>query len=93
MARAGTNHRGGRPKGSKSPLTLKIDRARQTLVDAYIANIKPLNDALIKKGLAGDVAALKELHDRVYGRPAQPLVGGDGGAIKIEGVEIKVRKD
>ena len=92
MARAGNNHKGGRPKGSKSPLTLKIDRARQALIDAYIEKIKPINEALLAKALAGDIQAIKELHDRVYGRPAQPLIGDRDNPIMIQEVEISVRK-
>ena len=65
--------KGGRPKGSKAPITLRIEAARQILIQSYIDNIKPINDALIKKAKRGDMVALKELHDRVYGRSLQPI--------------------
>ena len=82
----------GRPKGSKSPLTLKIDQARQALIDAYIEKIRPINEALIKKATEGDIQAIRELHDRVYGKAPQAITGAEGGPIEIVGVEIKVRK-
>jgi hypothetical protein len=47
---------------------------------------------LIDKALLGDIQAIKELHDRVYNKAAQPLTGAGGGAILISGVEINVRK-
>ena len=47
-----------------------------------------LADALINKALAGDVSALKEIGDRLDGKPAQAVeLGGiGGGAIKVEDV-------
>lgn len=38
-----------------------------------------LADALVSAGLAGEVAALKEIGDRLDGKPAQAIVGGDEG--------------
>lgn len=75
MARAGNNHKGGRPKGSKSNHTLQAEIAKAELIKAYIENIKPINEALIKKAKEGDIQAIKELHDRVYGRAMQPVEG------------------
>ncbi len=83
IARA-NGRKGGRPKGSKSPVTLKVEAARQVLIDAYIANIKPINEALIAKAKEGDIAAIKELHDRVYGKSIQPVEGSIKGNISIQ---------
>lgn len=38
---------------------------------------------LIKKALDGDMAAVKELGDRLDGRPAQAIVGEDDSPLKI----------
>lgn len=46
---------------------------------------------LVKKGLNGDLVALKEIGDRVDGKPAQiQILQGDeeGGPIKVTRVEI-----
>lgn len=40
-----------------------------------------LADALVSKGLEKDVGALKELGDRLDGKPAQVISGPDGGPI------------
>lgn len=43
--------------------------------------LRRLADALVEQALAGDVAALKEIGDRLDGKPAQAITGHDGGAI------------
>ncbi len=75
--------KGGRPKGSKSPVTLKVEAAKEELIKAYIENIRPINEALIKKATEGDLAAIKELHDRVYGKSLQPTDVNLKGELKI----------
>ena len=86
MARAGTNHKGGRPKGSLASHTLEVQTGKALLIQMYLENIRPINEALLKKAREGDMQAIKELHDRVYGRAPQPLTGLDGGPIKVETV-------
>ena len=83
--------KGGRPKGSH---TIQAEKAKAELIKTYIANIQPINEALINKAKEGDIQAIKELHDRVYGRSINPveLSGKNGGAIEISGVEIAIRK-
>ena len=83
MALGGARPGAGRPKGTKSPVTLKVERAKQVLIDAYIENIKPINEALIKKAKEGDIQAIRELHDRVYGKAPQALTGPDGKDLMI----------
>ncbi len=39
--------------------------------------LERLADQLIKEALAGDLVALKEIGDRLDGKPAQAIVGGD----------------
>ena len=40
-----------------------------------VPNIKRMANALVKKACEGDVAALKEIGDRLEGKPAQTLRG------------------
>ncbi|MGE3710031.1 MAG: hypothetical protein AB7G35_10185 [Hyphomicrobiaceae bacterium] len=44
-----------------------------------------LADALVEKGVTGDVAALKEIGDRLDGKPSQQLehTGEGGGPLKV----------
>jgi hypothetical protein len=47
--------------------------------------LERLADQLVKAGLAGDVSALKEIGDRLDGRPKQAVEasGPDGGSIPV----------
>jgi hypothetical protein len=65
--------KGGRPKGSRATHTLQAQEARAALIRAYCENIQPINEALINKAKKGDIQAIRELHERVYGRPSQSL--------------------
>lgn len=93
MAKGGARPGAGRKKGSLAQHTLEAQEGKALLIQMYLENIRPINQALIDKAKAGDIQAIKELHDRVYNKAAQPLTGGDGGAIQITGVNILVRKD
>lgn len=84
MARAGQNHKGGRPKGSKAAHTITAEAGKALLIKMYLENIVPINEALLKKAREGDMQAIKELHDRVYNKAAQPLTGGGGGPVQFE---------
>lgn len=70
MARYGTIHKGGRPKGLNA---INAEAGKAVLIKAYLDNIVPINQALVNKALTGDIQAIKELHDRVYGKSPQPL--------------------
>lgn len=84
--------KGGRPKGILGKSTLEAIAAKEKLVAMYMENIVPITEALIAKAKEGDVAAIKELHDRVYGRPLQAISGPNEGPIQVTGVEVVVRK-
>lgn len=64
---------GGRPIGSKAAHTLQAQEAKAVLVRAYCENAQPINEALISKAKQGDIRAIRELHERVYGRATQEL--------------------
>jgi hypothetical protein len=65
--------KGGRPKGSLSSKTIEQKMAIDILREKVQANIKPLVDSLIERGLDKDTAAVKELFDRAWGRSPQSL--------------------
>ncbi len=75
--------KGGRPKGSKSSTTLQVEAAKAELIRMYIEHIKPINEALLRKAEEGDIQAIKELHDRVYGKALQPTDLNVKGELKI----------
>lgn len=57
---------------------------------AGIKKIRRLADKLVDAALDGDVAAIKEVGDRLDGRPAQALEhsGPDGTAIPVQFIEL-----
>lgn len=71
MGRGGKRLGAGKPKGSKASHTLEAQAAKLQLIEAYKANATEINDALVKKAKTGDIMAIKELHDRVFGRAFQ----------------------
>ena len=73
MARAGTNHRGGRPKGKKAKSTLDAEALKTMYIDMAKEKGLPIARALFKKAVAGDVGAIKEFNDRVFGRAPQSI--------------------
>ena len=81
--------KGGRPKGSKSASTIKAEEAKKVLIQAYLDNITPINEALIKKAKGGDIYAIRELHERVYGKVTQPIGGDKDNPIRIEANIVK----
>lgn len=84
----------GRPKGSKASHTIQAEALKKYLIEQAIAAKAEVIAALIREAKRGDVRAIKELLDRILGRPVDPveLSGKDGGAIQIRGVEITVRE-
>lgn len=76
---------GGAPEGNKNavknrPWAEAINRA---LLAEDGKKLRALADRIIDKALEGDVAALKEIGDRVDGKAAQAIVGADGGDLVV----------
>jgi hypothetical protein len=82
---------GARPGAGRKP-GLQAEAYRKALLDLVEKNREGLAKALVERGLAGDIPALKEINDRTLGKAPQPLTGENGGPIHIQGVEINVRK-
>lgn len=86
--------KGGRPKGSKAAHTLQAERGKALLVQMYLEQVRPINQALINKALSGDIAAIKELHDRVHGKSVQPIEGvKDGSPITVKIIDYGGKKE
>lgn len=82
----------GAPLGNQNAVKAKrwydaIDRAlAKRSKAAGIEALDDLAEKLLANAEAGDMSALKELGDRLDGKPAQAITGADGGPI---GVVIK----
>ena len=72
MARGGFREGAGRPKAAH---TIKAEAAKKTLILKFIKQKGPIFEALISKAKTGDVAAIKELFERVWGKESQPFSG------------------
>lgn len=73
MAKGGKRKGAGRKKGSFATHTLQAQEARKLLVAKYIKEQTGIDQALIDKAKTGDVPAIKELYDRVYGKSNESL--------------------
>jgi hypothetical protein len=68
---------GARPGAGRKP-GLQAEAYRRALLDLVEKNKRGLAQALVDKGLSGDVPALKEINERMLGKVAQELTGKDG---------------
>ena len=66
-------NKGGAPIGNKNATKNKIwsDAVRKAITQGE--NINLLAAALVEKALAGDISALKEIGDRLEGKPTQQI--------------------
>ena len=71
--------RGGKPKGYQAPHTLKAQESKKALIDRYQSEQAEIDGALINKAKTGDVPAIKEVYDRVYGKSKDSLDVTSGG--------------
>jgi hypothetical protein len=79
MARYGSNHKGGRPKGLA---TIAHEASKARIAELVVENIDPIANALIRaaKGvrpmegeMRPDVFAAKELFERAFGKVTDKL--------------------
>lgn len=84
MARAGTNHKGGRPKGKLAKSTLEALEVKNLYIEKAREYALPILQALVRKARKGDVPAIKEFNDRAFGKAPQAVTGPDGGKLVIE---------
>lgn len=98
MPNGGRRPGAGRPKGSKAKHTIEGEAYRAALIAAVLKEKAPLIRALIDRAIKGDVPAIKEIHDRVLGRPSESIdLTSKGKQLKAAPTVIKViqptRKD
>lgn len=95
------NPGGGREKETEEERLSRIAKkeALETLkenhLNKFIEALEEINPALIKKAKEGDVSAIKEIHDRIFGKPKQGLeLSGDKDApISISISEVVALKN
>ncbi len=63
--------KGGRPKGSFAPSTLSAMAEKAKLIEMYKVASTAINLKLIEKALQGDMLAIREIHERVWGKAFQ----------------------
>lgn len=82
----------GAPIGNQNAREGRIwrDTLRRALLAEDGKNLRKIADALVAKAADGDVAAIKEIGDRVDGKAVQSveLTGADGGPVKVDEVRL-----
>jgi hypothetical protein len=81
--RGGARPGAGKKKGSKAAHTLEAQAVKQLYVEKAKQYALPILEALVDKALKGDVGAIKEFNDRVFGKAPQAITGPDGAELKI----------
>ena len=83
---------GGQPgnhNAEKKQWRAAINRALEKRGANKIEALDALAEKLLANAEEGDMAALKELGDRLDGKPAQAIIGGDEDTPPIRFTEIK----
>ena len=64
----------GKPKGYRSPSTLKAMASREEFIKRVERDLEPIYNALYAKAVnESDIPAIRELLDRAWGKPAQAV--------------------
>lgn len=84
------------PPGNQNAARAKVWRAaieraleRRKPADERIKAIDELADKLLEEASTGNLAALQELGNRLDGRPAQAIIGGDEDDPPLKFQEVK----
>jgi hypothetical protein len=73
MANGGKRPGAGRPKGAVSGHTKEALIFKEELIRRVLEEKGPIIEALIGKARSGDVQALREINDRLLGKPHQQV--------------------
>lgn len=86
------NQNASRAKVWRSAIERALERRTVSRADGQ-KEIDALAEKLLELVAAGDLSALKEFGDRIDGKPAQAIIGGEDGdpPLKVEGVVNLVR--
>lgn len=79
-------NKGGAPEGNQNGRKGKVwaDAIRRAVVDKDQKTLNKLAKKLVEKGAEGDLASLKEIGDRLDGKPVQAIEGtGDDGELAL----------
>jgi len=92
MTAGGKRAGAGRPPGSPNKPKMWAEAIRRAVLrqakGEKTKRLEQLADSLVRAGIAGDVSALREVGDRIDGRPAQTIVGdAEADAIQIHRIE------
>lgn len=82
----------GRKPGSLAKHTIQAQEAKKKLIEMYSLASEQITLVLIQKALAGDILAIRELHDRTYGKSYQPGdvdVTSGGKPIQLDDAQYK----
>ena len=93
MPRGGYRPNSGAKKGMKYKETIQREAYRKALLDAIYDKKKELADALISKGMTGDVPALKEINERGLGKVPQSLLDPGGEVMALGVLMLPQRND
>ena len=77
MPHGGKRPGAGRKKGGLASHTFQSQELRKQLIQAAQENWEAIVFTLIDKAVSGDTIALRELLDRVLGKPITPLASAD----------------
>lgn len=81
MANGGKRLGAGR---KKAPHTIETEAAKKRLVAMFVESEEAIYQALIAQAQTGNIQAIKELFDRVWGKSVQPISNDGENAFKLE---------
>ncbi len=92
MAPRNTPSKGGKPdKLMRDALMLALKREAEDADGKLTKKLSLIADALVNKAMTGDVAAIKEIADRVDGKAVQPIAGSDEDPpIRLQLIERRI---
>ena len=94
MRKGGKRAGSGRPKGAVSKFSQAFREVWNELEAERNVSAKEVVLKLYQKAQKGDVAAIREIMDRVFGKPSQEhhLSGVEGGPMRMEVIIRDVSK-
>lgn len=80
----------GRPPKEKSFANMLNIAIKEAIEGGDRTKLRAVADALVEKGMAGDVQAIKEIADRIDGKVPQGVIGGeeDDPPIRVTRIEL-----